>query len=133
MNRVSFMHRTGTYLPDHMEFDYAINIACFPEDKDRGLDSWDTIKDEMYCVVVLPKAVSGNVDWGRFRSLADKEECVGIGECGLDFSPSRKDHQLSVLRRQIALSGELGKTLMLHCRSHYNYLQGIGSVPRLRS
>ena len=57
--------------------------------------------------------------WDRVRAWADDPRVVAIGETGLDydrvFSPIRD--QLTNLRRNLALSTETGKPVILHCRS----------------
>jgi len=63
-------------------------------------------------------------DPGHYRTLAERPEVVGIGECGLDYHhrPSRIDEGLfrsrqeETFRAQIELSLELGLPLMIHCR-----------------
>jgi TatD DNase family protein len=57
--------------------------------------------------------------WTRIRALARDARVVAIGETGLDydrvFSPIAD--QLANLRRNLALAGELGRPVILHCRS----------------
>ena len=57
--------------------------------------------------------------WAACRDLARHDEVVAIGESGLDhdraFSP--REAQLANLRQHLALALEVGKPLILHCRS----------------
>jgi TatD DNase family protein len=55
----------------------------------------------------------------RIAELARDERVVAIGETGLDYDRmfSSVDAQLDNLRRNLALSIELGKPAILHCRS----------------
>ncbi|CAN8014908.1 unnamed protein product [Ixodes persulcatus] len=55
------------------------------------------------------------------REVASNPECVGIGECGLDFNKnfSPPEVQLEVLHRQVALACELKKPLVLHERDAF--------------
>jgi len=57
--------------------------------------------------------------WDEIRDLAGAPEVVAIGETGLDYDRgfSPREAQLANLRRHIDLAGELGKPLILHCRS----------------
>lgn len=58
-----------------------------------------------------------------FRELLKDERVVAVGECGLDYyrlgdSPEReKERQKDIFRRQIALSVEAQKPVMIHCRA----------------
>lgn len=57
--------------------------------------------------------------WREVERLAARDDVAAVGETGLDydrvFSPI--DAQLANLRRHLALARELGKPLILHCRS----------------
>ena len=57
--------------------------------------------------------------WDEVRALAREPEVVAIGETGLDYDRafSPREAQLANLRRHVALAIELGKPLILHCRS----------------
>lgn len=52
------------------------------------------------------------------RAFASKDECVAIGETGLDFNRnlSSKESQLAVFEQHLQLAAELGKPLFLHQR-----------------
>ncbi len=62
-----------------------------------------------------------------YRALARHPKTVAIGECGLDYfhfneSESREEQvrkQKAALLAQIALSGEVKKPLMIHCRDAF--------------
>lgn len=56
------------------------------------------------------------------RSLAASDECVAIGECGLDFNRnfSAPDVQLDVFERQVQLAVQLRKPLFLHERDAHD-------------
>ncbi len=57
--------------------------------------------------------------WAALRDLAAEPGVVAIGETGLDYDRafSPRADQLTNLRRHIELALELGKPLILHCRS----------------
>jgi TatD DNase family protein len=66
--------------------------------------------------------VAGEVDdatWAEVRTLAADPAVVAIGETGLDYDRafSSREDQLVNLRRHLKLAMELGKPLILHCRS----------------
>jgi TatD DNase family protein len=58
-------------------------------------------------------------DWQAVAKLASDERVVGIGETGLDYDRgfSPRDVQLANLRRHFALSVEMRKPVIIHCRS----------------
>ena len=64
-------------------------------------------------------ADADDATWAAVVDLAAEPEVVAVGETGLDYDRgfSSREDQLVNLRRHIALSGELGKPLILHCRS----------------
>lgn len=61
------------------------------------------------------------LDIEELRKLALAPEVVAIGECGLDYfrdkSAETKRHQKEAFLAQIELAKEVGKPLMIHCRS----------------
>jgi TatD DNase family protein len=57
-------------------------------------------------------------DVEKYRALAQNKKVVAIGECGLDyFHISDKEIQKKRFIAQIALAVEVGKPLIIHCRS----------------
>ncbi|HUG48637.1 MAG TPA: TatD family hydrolase [Candidatus Limnocylindria bacterium] len=66
--------------------------------------------------------VAGSADeeaWASIEQLASDERAVAVGETGLDYDRgfSPREAQLANLRRHLALGRELGKPVILHCRS----------------
>lgn len=59
-----------------------------------------------------------NID--KYRELSKNKKVVAIGECGLDYfrSPSKNEitRQKEIFMKQIELSKEVKKPLILHCR-----------------
>jgi TatD DNase family protein len=70
---------------------------------------------------IHPHDASANdaATWVAIRSLAVLPEVAAIGETGLDFDRlfSPRDAQLRNLRLHLDLALELGKPLVIHCRS----------------
>lgn len=64
-------------------------------------------------------AQAEHVDWDQICSLAGGPRVVAVGETGLDYDRgfSPRDAQLANLRRHLALGREVGKPVILHCRS----------------
>lgn len=61
-------------------------------------------------------------DYEYYKQLAGDPKVVAIGECGLDYyrlSEETKEKQKESFERQIILSLEVGKPLMLHIRDAY--------------
>lgn len=58
-------------------------------------------------------------DWSALAALAAGPSVTAIGETGLDYDRmfSPRDTQLGNLRRHVTLALDLGKPLILHCRS----------------
>ena len=64
-------------------------------------------------------------DYDYYLKLGQEREVVGVGECGLDYyrlEENTKPMQMSAFEKQIALSRELGKPLMIHCRNAFGDL-----------
>ncbi len=64
-------------------------------------------------------------DYNYYLKLGSDEKVVAIGECGLDYyrlEENTKPAQMHAFEQQIALSRELGKPLMIHCRNAFGDL-----------
>lgn len=67
-------------------------------------------------------------DYAYYKQLAQDPKVVGIGECGLDYyrlDEQTKQKQFTVFEQQIALSSEIKKPLMIHCRKAFGDLVDI--------
>ncbi len=60
-------------------------------------------------------------DWQELRSLAASGRVVAVGECGLDFFRDRSPRgaQREVFAGHLAMAGELGLPVVVHCRDAY--------------
>lgn len=59
-------------------------------------------------------------DYGYYKKLVENPKVVAIGECGLDYyrlEENTKKRQQDAFLKQIELSHEVGKPLMVHCRN----------------
>jgi len=75
--------------------------------------------------------VSEKYDKSFYKSLAQKDKVVAIGETGLDYHhissfPEEMEERLrkkqqDVFNQQLDLAGELNKPVILHCRSKNNF------------
>ena len=64
-------------------------------------------------------------DYGYYKKLAQRPKVIGIGECGLDYfrlTEDTKKKQTAIFEQQIALSQEINKPLMIHCRNAFDDL-----------
>ena len=64
-------------------------------------------------------AAATQADWEAIERLAAFPRVVAVGETGLDYDRgfSPRDVQLTNLRRHLALARQLGKPVIIHCRS----------------
>jgi TatD DNase family protein len=64
-------------------------------------------------------AQATEADWVLIRRLAANDRVLAVGETGLDYDRgfSPRDAQLENLGRHLLLGRELGKPVILHCRS----------------
>lgn len=61
-------------------------------------------------------------DYNYYKKLAEHPKVVAIGECGLDYyrlGEETKPRQREAFLKQIELSHELKKPLMIHCRNAF--------------
>lgn len=64
-------------------------------------------------------------DYAYYKDLAAHPRVVGVGECGLDYyrlGEETKQKQREAFEKQIALSVEVKKPLMIHCRRAFGDL-----------
>ena len=64
-------------------------------------------------------------DYDSYKKLAQDPKVVAIGECGLDYyrlGEETKQRQTVVFEQQIALSADVQKPLMIHCRNAFGDL-----------
>lgn len=58
--------------------------------------------------------------WAEMKELAQHEKVVAVGECGLDYFRGKDEamitRQKDIFKKQIELSLEVGKPLMIHAR-----------------
>ncbi|MDL2289913.1 TatD family hydrolase [Paludibacteraceae bacterium OttesenSCG-928-F17] len=59
----------------------------------------------------------------KYKTWADDKRFIAIGECGFDKnSKVSYEKQLDIFERQIELSEEKGKPVIIHCVGYYNEL-----------
>ncbi|WP_294206737.1 TatD family hydrolase [uncultured Chryseobacterium sp.] len=100
--------------------------------KDRAfgiynLDCHDPVPDFPYSAGIHPKdIVSGGMEMQliQLKELASHKLCVAIGECGLDaMAEADQDVQEEIFLKQILLSNETRKPLIIHCvRKYYEVI-----------
>lgn len=82
------------------------------------MDPSDQIPDSLYSVGIHPKDIQYEKITEQFHWLKDNitENCFAIGECGLDsLVPINQKIQEDVFLKQIELSNEVKKPLIIHC------------------
>ncbi|WEK68668.1 MAG: TatD family hydrolase [Candidatus Chryseobacterium colombiense] len=83
-----------------------------------NMDPSDQIPDSLYSVGIHPKDIQHDKITEQFHWLKDNitEYCFAIGECGLDsLVPIDQKIQQDVFLKQIELSNEVKKPLIIHC------------------
>ncbi len=78
------------------------------------------------CVGLHPEEADQKFDINKLKELAKHPKVVGIGECGLDYfhNNKNKEEQKKLFKKQIELSLELDRPLMIHARdSHGDVLE----------
>jgi len=121
-SQISTSRRTIQYAEKYPEGVYAViglhpihlaELAVDPAEIGGGAPGFTTRKEEF--------------SYEAYKELAIHPKVVAIGECGLDYyhSPDNTPDfseiiklQKKVFIRQIDLAQEVGKPLMVHCRSH---------------
>ena len=68
------------------------------------------------CVGAHPRMVNTHIPWGFLRQLMAEDDCVAIGECGLDATVPDLAEQKKLLEAQAELAKAIGKPLVLHVR-----------------
>ncbi|MEC3877027.1 TatD family hydrolase [Chryseobacterium salviniae] len=83
-----------------------------------NLDLSSTHTDTPYSIGIHPKSININCIEEQFSWMESNitENCIAIGECGLDsFADTDQKIQEEVFLRQIRISNELKKPVIIHC------------------
>lgn len=94
-----------------------INNCVFPHCR-------DSFRSSLYEGVWLtfgqhPRLAESRFSMSELEALVSHPKCVGVGECGLDFSgpsPPVYEKQVSVFKEQVRVAVRYGKPLVLHIR-----------------
>lgn len=79
-----------------------------------GIHPWDTATEV------------AQESWRRLEELAAMKQVVAIGECGVDLTKGAPMfRQLQVFRRQVELSEQVGKPLIIHCVKAADIILGL--------
>lgn len=73
------------------------------------------------------------LDYYFYKNLASDKKVVAIGECGLDYyrlNETTKEKQKEAFLKQIELSYEIKKPLMIHCRNAFKDLTNLLDTKR---
>ncbi len=115
-----------------------INIGTDRESSKKAIAIAEKYQEGVYAVVGLhpsdlesQKEVEGKeFDYEFYKNLAlSSPKVVAIGECGLDYfrinDEELKKKQKIIFRKQIELSQDIKKPLMIHCREAFSDLMKI--------
>lgn len=107
--------RNSTWVTEEHELLMLVANLCFPDNWEW---MWRVISKVKFTIGLHPKCASGDLDWKKLECYATSPNCIGIGECGLDYTcPAiTMADQRRVLKRQMRLAKSLGKPLVIHGR-----------------
>ncbi len=88
-----------------------------------GMD--DLLDEEWYTIGIHPEASGPDVDFGRLKALAVKPQCIGIWECGMDYSQKPVPLQIRVFKRQLEIARIMEKPIIIHVQPFEESLLGI--------
>lgn len=97
----------------------------------------DEIPESFFSAGIHPDSITNDIDehfiW--LKSLSNLQNCVAIGECGLDGRIDVEEKlQEEVFERQICLANEINKPIIIHCVrrfSRLSYFQKLSKVPMI--
>jgi len=113
---------------------WMVNAGADLDNSKAAVELAEKYKEGVYATVgIHPSEKSADIHgrelWQKMESLAKREKCVAIGECGLEYSEktTKKDKELQaeLFLSQINLAKEVKKPLVIHCRDAYEDLYGI--------
>ncbi|MCH5239656.1 MAG: TatD family hydrolase [Muribaculaceae bacterium] len=92
-------------------------------------DQFNPIAGQLYSVGIHPWVSYRDFTseaWEEFRKLAMHPQVVAIGECGIDkLKGGFLFNQLLIMKRQIEVSEELGKPLIIHDVKAHDVITGL--------
>ncbi|KKS73544.1 MAG: Mg-dependent DNase [Candidatus Azambacteria bacterium GW2011_GWB1_42_72] len=101
-----------------------ITVGADMEESEKAVDLAEKYPNQIWATVGLhPYEAAKSIDWIKLKKLAANQNAVAIGECGLDYFKVKncelgiKEKQKELFLKQIELAKELGKPLIIHCRS----------------
>lgn len=92
-------------------------------------EQFSPVAEQLYSIGVHPwnadTAYTGT-DWGEFKRLASNPQIAAIGECGIDkLKGGVMFKQLLVMQKQIDISEELKKPLIIHDVKAHDVIVGL--------
>ena len=119
------------------EVDNIINPGCDVASSTAAMTLAENHDKLYFAAGVHPEDIdTAGDDWvDEIASLAEHRKCVAIGEIGLDYywDSSRKAEQKAIFSRQMALSLDLHKPVIIHDReAHGDSLELVRATPGIR-
>lgn len=98
-----------THSQPDVSYNYEVIQNCYPQD-------FNPVTGKYYSIGIHPWYIEGNeLNWDEMHLKAEHSQVLAIGEAGLDkFSEVRIDKQEEFFQKQIKLSEELQKPLIIH-------------------
>lgn len=91
-----------------------------------NLEPYDSLPKSLFSVGIHPKDIDRNVEanFEKIRKIANFENCIAIGECGLDgLIPVDEKLQEQVFDWHIKLANEIQKPIIIHCVRKFSEIQ----------
>ena len=112
---------------------WMVNVGADKESSIKAVELAEKYQEGIYVTVgVHPHDAESEFDYEFFKNLALNPKVVAIGECGLDYFFNQqlttnklqqiKEKQKKLFIKQIGLSKEINKPLMIHCREAFDDL-----------
>ncbi len=98
--------------------DVGINLQSSQDAASRA----ETLEGVFFSAGIHPnEALREGDEWQGIEALARRDDCLAIGESGLDFYRDRTPvlAQVHSFERHLALAVELDKPIVIHCRDAY--------------
>lgn len=94
-----------------------------------GTEDFHPMEGQFYSVGIHPWSTKTDLspeEWTAFKSIVSRPEVVAIGECGVDLLKGGPlFRQLQIMKRQVEISEEIGKPLIIHDVKAHDIILGL--------
>ncbi|MHC5066359.1 MAG: TatD family hydrolase, partial [Planctomycetota bacterium] len=99
-----------------------LNVGIDLESSQRARESAGKLEAVQYSAGLHPNdAGKLDAEWPELEALCRREDCLAIGESGLDFYRdwTTPEQQVPAFERHLSLAAELDKAVIVHCRDAF--------------